>query len=134
MTIPGINLFAVLVSAVASMIIGFVYYGPVFQKQYLDAAGFTIEEAQTTPPSYYGASFVFALVEAFFLAVLLRSMGSTGVASGLVGGFMVWLGFVATITGANALFDKTSLRLWLLQNGNNLLVLLAMGAILAVWQ
>lgn len=133
MAFPAVNWLAIVVSAVASMVIGFIYYGPIFQKQYLEAAGFTMEEAQATPPTYYGATFVLALVEAFFLAVLLRTMGSTSLASGLLGGFMIWLGFVATVTGANALFDRTSLRLWLLQNGNNLLVLLAMGAILAVW-
>lgn len=134
MVLAAVNWLAVLVCGVASMVIGFIYYGPIFQSQYLEAAGFTMEEAEATPPTYYGATFVFALVEAVFLAMLLRAMGSTGPLSGMVGGFLVWLGFVATVTGANALFDKTSLRLWLLQNGNNLLVLLTMGAILGVWQ
>lgn len=129
----AVNWLAVLVCGVASMVVGFVYYGPIFQKQYLEAAGFTMEEAQATPPTYYGASFVFALVEAVILAVLMGAMGSSGVVDGLLAGFMVWLGFVATVTGANALFDKTSTRLWLLQNGNNLIVLLVMGVILALW-
>lgn len=130
----AVNWLAVLVCGVASMVVGFVYYGPIFQKQYLEAAGFTMEEAAATPPTYYGATFVFALVEAAFLAVLMGAMGSSGVADGLLAGFLVWLGFVATVTGANALFDKRSSRLWLLQNGNNLIVLLVMGVILAVWQ
>ncbi len=134
MVFPTVNWLAILISSVVSMVIGFVYYGPVFQRQYLEAAGFSMEEAQAISPSYYGLTFLFTLVEAFFLAVLLKSMGSSGVGGGLVGGFMVWLGFVATVTGANALFDKTSLRLWSLQNGHNLLVLLVMGVILAAWQ
>lgn len=133
MMFSAVNWLAVLVCGIASMVVGFVYYGPIFQRQYLEAAGFTMEEAQATPPTYYGASFVFALVEATFLALLMAAMGSTGVGDGLLAGFMVWLGFVATVTGANALFDKTSSRLWLLQNGNNLLVLLVMGVILALW-
>jgi len=133
MLFANVNWVAVLVSAVASMVVGFLWYSPpLFQKAYLAEIGKTAEDAAAAPPTNYLISFVLAIVEAFFLSTLISAMGNPGVGSGLAAGFMVWLGFVATTSAANSLFGDRTFRLWYVQNGNHLLTLLAMGAIIGV--
>jgi hypothetical protein len=133
MPLANVNWIAVVLSAVASMVVGFVWYSPpLFQKAYLAEIGKTTEDAAATPPTNYLISLVLAVVEAIFLSGLVGAMGNTGVGSGLGAGFMVWLGFVATTSGANTLFGDRTFRLWYVQNGNHLLTLLAMGAIIGL--
>jgi hypothetical protein len=133
MLLANVNWIAVVLSAVASMVVGFIWYSPpLFQKAYLAEIGKSAEEAAAVPPTNYLISFVLAIIEAIFLSSLVGAMGNPGVASGLAAGFMVWLGFVATTSAANTLFGDRTFRLWYVQNGNHLLTLLAMGAIIGL--
>jgi F0F1-type ATP synthase membrane subunit c/vacuolar-type H+-ATPase subunit K len=133
MLFSNLNWIAVVLSAVASMVVGFVWYSPpLFQKAYLAEIGKTAEEAAATPPTNYLISLVLAIIEAIFLSGLVGAMGSAGVGSGLVAGFLVWVGFVATTSAANTLFGDRTFRLWYVQNGNHLLTLLAMGVIIGL--
>jgi len=133
MLLANVNWVAVLVSAVASMVVGFLWFSPpLFQKAYLAEIGKTAAEAAATPPTNYLISFVLAIVEAVFLSSLIGAMGNAGVGAGLAAGFFVWLGFVATTSGANTLFGDRTFRLWYVQNGNHLLTLLVMGAIIGL--
>ena len=74
------------------------------------------------------------LVMAYVLAHFVVYTKSTTVATGLQCGFWTWLGFVATSIGTNYLFERRPLRLFLVNSGYNLVSLLGMGAVLAVWQ
>lgn len=133
MSLANVNWVAVILSAVASMVVGFIWYSPpLFQKAYLAEIGKTAEDAAAAPPTNYLISFVLAIVEAVFLSGLIGAMGNAGLGSGLTAGFLVWLGFVATTSAANTLFGDRTFRLWYVQNGNHLLTLLAMGAILGL--
>ncbi len=135
MSLPSVNLLAVLVAGFSSLVVGFVYYsGPLLQNPWLEEIGRTVEEAAQVPPTHFLLSFLLALVEAYVLAVLIATMGSTGVVAGILSGLLVWAGFVAPTSGANALFGGRTLRLWLIQNGNHLITLVVMGVILALWQ
>lgn len=61
-------------------------------------------------------------------------MGPRGhVREALIAGFLVWLGFVATRKGTSALFEQRSRKLVGLDVGHDLIALLAMGVILAIW-
>jgi hypothetical protein len=133
MLLSNVNWIAVVLSAVASKVVGFIWYSPpLFQKPYLAEIGKTAEETAAIPPTNYLISFVLAIIEAIFLAGLVGSMGGTGVGSGLAAGFLVWVGFVATTSAANTLFGDRTFRLWYVQNRNHLLTLLAMGAIIGL--
>ena len=52
---------------------------------------------------------------------------------GLLVGFHVWLGFVATVQFTSALFTKQSMKLFAINTGYQLVCYLAMAAILTVW-
>jgi hypothetical protein len=51
---------------------------------------------------------------------LIDVLGSTGAMAGLQAGFMVWLGFVATPSAANAAFDDRGWTLWGIEARNPL--------------
>lgn len=136
-----INLLAVFVAAISSMVMGFLWYSPVlFARAWMREMGYDpndkarIQEMQKSAGPAYGGSFVASLVTAYILALLLHELGADNVHLGLGIGFHVWLGFVATVQFTGALFMKQSRKLFAINTGYQLVCYLVMGAILAVWR
>lgn len=79
----NINL-AVLVSVIVSMIVGSIWYGPVFGKKWMKLVGVTkedMEKGKKEMQKTYGMMFAGSLVTSFVLAVTigmapLRSIGT----------------------------------------------------------
>ena len=141
MQIP-INYLAVGGAAVVSMVIGFLWYGPVFGKMWIALSGFTQDQMNAAKKKgmakQYGLMFVGSLVMAYVLAHALvfssAYMKVSGVSAGLSVGFWNWLGFIAPVTLGAVLWEGKSPKLWALNNGYYLVTLLAMGVILTLWQ
>lgn len=137
-----VNYIAVFAAAVVSMIIGYLWYGPVFGKPWMKEMGFTKEKMDAAMKKgmakTYGFMFVGSLVMSYVLAhstVFAASyLKMTGAPAGLMSGFWNWLGFVAPVTLGSLLWENKSWKLWLLNNGYYLVTLMAMGTVLAVWQ
>jgi hypothetical protein len=53
---------------------------------------------------------------------------------GALAGFWVWLGFMATLLVSLWGYENRSLKLIAINLGNNLIALVLMGALLAVWR
>jgi hypothetical protein len=140
MYVMGINLWSVLVAAVATMVVGFLWYSPLlFARPWMVLMGYDpndkakLAEMQQGAGKMYGLSFVASLVSA---AVLAKIIAITTVNSALYGmkvGSAVWLGFVATVQLTGVLFAKQPTKLYLINTGYQLVCYLVMGAILAVW-
>jgi hypothetical protein len=134
MDFSSINWLAVVACVVSNMIIGSVWYNPAaFYETWRKGLGKTGTEGASPAPIMWGLTVLAAFVEAVFVSVLVKSMGGT-VAAGLQTGFMVWLGFVATTSIVNHLFAGRPWVVWLIETGNHLVTLLAMGAILGAWR
>ncbi|MBI4134573.1 MAG: DUF1761 domain-containing protein [Candidatus Sungbacteria bacterium] len=140
--IVSINYLAVLAAAVAGMVVGFLWYGPIFGKLWMRLSGMTgqqLSEAKvkgmTTP---YLLAFVGTLVMSYVLAHSLIFASSylavSRASAGLMAGFWSWLGFVAPVTLGSVLWEGKSWKLWFLNNGHYLVVLLLMGVILSIWK
>ena len=82
-----VNWLAVLVAGIVPMIVGFLWYGPLFSKRWLELMETTAEEIQKNfnPLKTHGASFVLALVTAFILAQLFAGMGGPESVSSMTG-------------------------------------------------
>jgi hypothetical protein len=136
-----INYVAVAVAAIATMIIGFAWYGPLFGKVWSRLMGWgemtpeKMKEMQKKAMPAYAVNFVGALVMGYVLAHSLvfasAYLNQSGISAGLMSGFWNWLGFVAPVTLGAALWDGKPLKLWFINAGYYLVVLLTMGAILA---
>lgn len=133
-----INYLAVLLAAISSMVLGFLWYGPLFGKTWMNLSGLTKEKMDKAKAKgmsvQYGIAFVGSLVMSYVLAHSLVFAASyfktSGVSAGLMVGFWNWLGFIAPVTLGIVLWDGKSWKLWILTNAYYLVSLLLMGVIL----
>ncbi len=131
-----VNYVAVLVCAIASMVIGSVWYGPLFGKTWTKLVGLTkedLEKGKKTMPQTYSMMFVTSLITSFVLAVTISMAPMPGMMTGITGAFWVWLGFVAAVKYSDVLFEKKPLRLYFIEIGYYFVFLLVAGLILGSW-
>jgi hypothetical protein len=137
----NLNFFAVLLAAISTMVVGFLWYSPIlFAKPWMREMGYDLndqvkvkEMQKSAGPAYFG-SFLASLVTAFILALFFHWLHVESLHYGLLVGFHVWLGFVATVQLTGVLFMKQSMKLFAINTGYQLVCYLVMGAILAAWR
>ncbi len=135
MHFAGLSLFAIVLAAVVSFMFGWLWYGILFPKQWMAAAGKTEADlkAQGGPtPTPFVISFVALLVMAWVLAGVIGHLGTGAITlrSGVIAGALMWLGFVATTLAVNHAFQGAKPILTLLDGGHWLGVLLLQGAVI----
>ena len=130
-----VNYLSILVSAIAFMIIGFLWYGPLFGKPWMEAANMTSESMRGASKGSMIIVFICALVSSFVLGVLLKSLLITtvNIASAIELAIIVWLGFVATTMLHRVLFEKSTLKLWLINASQSLVAFIIGVLILTLW-
>ena len=135
---PPINYLAVLGAALFSIVLGSLWYGPLFGKLWMKLSGHKPSDAAKDKMGMlYALATIGSLVQAYVLAHSLifasAYTNTTGLPSGLVAGFWNWLGFIAPVTLGDVLWYGKPWKLWILNNAYYLTSLLVMGAILALW-
>jgi len=140
MNCMGVNLLAMLVAAIATMVVGFVWYSPLlFARPWMSSMGYDPndkakqDEMRKGAGELYAISFICSLVAAFVLARIIHMATIHTALHGMKIGGGVWLGFVTTVQLTDKLFSKKPFKLYLINTGYQLVCFLAMGAILAVW-
>ncbi len=132
-----INYLAVLVSAVVSFAIGFLWYGQLFGKQRAVMTGFSknsMKSMKIKPAVSMSLGFFSMLLMSYVLAMFVFFTQSSTIMSGITLGFWIWLGFIATTTIGGVLWENKSPRIYILNNAYNLISILAMAVILSVWK
>ena len=140
MTFMSVNLWSVLVAAIATMVVGFLWYSPLlFARPWMVAMGYDpedkakMQEMQKNAGKSYAISFVASLVSAFVLGKVIDVTTVNTALYGMKVGFAIWLGFVTTVQLTAKLFGNQSTKLYLINTGYQLVCYLVMGAILAIW-
>ncbi|MEX0881570.1 MAG: DUF1761 domain-containing protein [Candidatus Saccharimonadales bacterium] len=129
-----INIWAVLVAAVVSMVVGSFWYSKsLFGKEWAKLVGRKLEEMGGGGRGYAVAA-VGALIQAYILAHFVQYTGATTFWDGIVTGSWLWLGFVAVVIAVNMVFEGRSWALWKINAGYFLVVLLINGGLLAAWR
>ena len=128
-----VNYLAVLAAAVATFALGGLWYSPaLFGKVWQREAGVTEEKMKSANmPLIFGLTFVLALIAAWVFALFLGPRPP--MALGLGAGFSAGLCWVAASLGINYLFERKSLKLWLINGGYHTLQFTIIGLILALW-
>ncbi|MEK7201885.1 MAG: DUF1761 domain-containing protein [Patescibacteria group bacterium] len=134
-----INYLAVVVSAIAAMVVGYLWYGPLFGRQWRHLMGVTKESmSQKFMTQTYTIMFISVLVMAGVLAHNLvfgsAFLNLSGVTAGIQVGFWNWLGFVVPVSLGTVLWERKPWKLWFINAGYYLVVMVKMGIILALWQ
>lgn len=131
-----INYWAVVGAAVASMVVGTLWYGPVFGKPWMAMTGLTKESLKTmalSPVQAMGLGLVNSLLMAYVLGYFASAFGAVSAVEALVLAFWVWLGFVATAQISGFLWEGKSFTLFLLNTGYSLVTYAVMALILVLF-
>ena len=141
MKFVGVNLWAVFASALAAMVVGFVWYSPLlFARSWMVLMGYdpndkakTKEMQNSAGPSYM-MSLVASVISAAVLGEIIALAAINTALNGMKVGLAVWLGFVTTVQLTNSLFSRQPAKLYAINTGYQLVCYLAMGAIMGAWR
>lgn len=157
------NIYAILVSALVTLLVGFVWYSPkVFGTIWMNETGITEEKAkQSNMLKVFGLTIFYSLMLAFILpALVIHQMGALGMVGGdpalakesytafladygdafrtfkhgALHGFMSGLFIALPITAINSLFEQKSWKYILINAGYWIVSMTIMGAIICGWK
>tara|TARA_Y100000310_G_scaffold144893_3_gene144195 strand:- start:19317 stop:19739 length:423 start_codon:yes stop_codon:yes gene_type:complete len=133
-----VNLVAVVVTAIIVMVIGALWYSPLFfGKTWAKHSGMTKKDiAKTKKKSMnkqYFLGFVTTLIMTYVLAYFLAILNITTAREGMQIAFWIWIGFFATTQFGTVLWEGKSAQLYYLNATHYLVSLLIMGLLLTVW-
>lgn len=136
-----INYWAVLVCGVVSMIIGSIWYGPLFGKTWMRIIGATNQDVETRKKMQkaagplYVVQFLLTLFQAYVLAYYIAGWSD---ASGVVNALWIWAAFIMpTVAGACMWTNDSRQIAWsrfLIQAGYQLVLFIVFGLILGMWK
>ena len=116
------------VCMIAAFAIGGLWYGPLFQKPWMEDTGMT-EEMQGHPAKVFGGAAVFALIGALTVNLLLdRTIGLIAHTSG---GLIIGVA-AASAFGINYMFSAKPRRLLYIDGSYTILMFGAMGLIVGL--
>ena len=138
----NINYLAILVSGVASMVVGFIWYGLFFKKAYMKViCGDTvmspeaIKEAQKRMGGVYFLQFILSIWTAYVLAWVVTN---GGIGSSVTIAFWIWFGFVMPTIAGGAMWSgkarKLAWNMFFIVASAQLVTFVVMGAIIGAWK
>ena len=131
MDIP-INYLAIAIGTVAAMILGWLWYGPIFGKPWKRLVGDPKPRAAVVFPIAIVATFATGYVIAYVTGVTSIALGNGYLVPALLTAFFLWLGFSAARSLISTLFQAKPIRLWLLNTGHDLAVALVIATIIGL--
>ena len=133
----GINWLAVAACGLGTIVVGFLWYGPLFGGPWGRLTGWTDDKVREVSRGRmvltFAGTIVAGLVMMSVLAMVLRLAAMATVADSLILAGLVWLGFTAATTASSFLFERRPLALWLIEEGYYLVTLLLGSVVLALW-
>ena len=135
-----VNIVAVLLASIVSMILGFLWYSPIILgKPWMKEKGMnmeTMKKEQKEMGKWYLISFVLSLITAYVLAhVIALSLNFFHYPkhqTGLTSAFWMWLGFVMPVQATATLFGNRNWKLFGIDTGYQLVSLIGMGVVLGI--
>ena len=133
LSLETINYWAVIVSALTAFIIGGLWYSLLFEKSWMKENNFDEESLKKgNMGMIFGGAFIFSLIISFVLALILGPDRNAMI--GASTGFMASLFWVATAMGITYLFERKSMKLFLINAGYHVITFTLIGFILGIWR
>ena len=137
-----INWIAVIVAALVPMILGYIWYVPLFGKQWQASLNFTDEDVKSGNMGLiYGLSLVMALILAIALGPIIEGLHAHSAEGsfhtfkhGMLHGAMISFFVSIPVLVSNSLFQKNSLKNILINAAYWMLTMAIMGGIIDAWQ
>lgn len=133
-----VNWTAVLAAAADCMVLGSLWYGPLFGKAWMKSMGWDPNQPMTPEKKKAGNKAMMwmvpvSLLTAYVLAHFVDYTASVTWAEGAQTGFWIWLGFQLTLLIQSVIFEGKKRETMVINASYQLAALTTMGAILAVW-
>jgi di/tricarboxylate transporter len=135
-----VNYYAILVCGILAMVFGYLWYGPLFGKKWLQVVGATKLDLEARKKmeanvwKLYLLQFLLALFQVWVLAYYIQGWEE---ASGLTNALWIWAAFVVPVIAGTAMWNNDSAKIswtrFLLQAGYQLICFVAFGLILGAW-
>lgn len=124
------DIWAVLVAALSSFLVGGLWYSPVLFGKLWNSENGSLPEGGH-PAKVFGVSFAFSLVAAAAFAVLVGP--SPPLETSMKMGALAGIGLVAASFGINYQFAQRSFKLWLIDGGYHAAQFLLFGVVFGLW-
>jgi len=135
MKFAEINLLAIALSGVANVIIGGLWYGPLFGKAWMNLVT-KINKNLKKKQEGIVRSMIIGTLGAMVLAVVLNLIlimaNAKTLFQGFHVGFFVWLGIAAVLRLNGVLFEKRPFRLFMINASFDLILILAISSIIVL--
>ncbi len=133
-----VNYIAVIVASIVSFVIGMLWYSPfLFGNLLMKASGINKKDIEKSKKKGMGKklliAFITTIIMVYVLAYLLDILNYNDAVSGGLVGFLIWLGFMATIGLGRILWEGKTFSFYLINTLHELVSLVVIGAILGAW-
>lgn len=131
------NVWSVVVAALSGIVLGTLWYGPLFQKPWMKYVGLTKESMKSmamTPLQAVAGGFVTAVLTAYVFAWLAQALGLTTAGDALGMAFWTWVGFAVPLSASGWLWEGKSYKLSLIYAGYYLVSWSAAALIVTLWK
>ncbi len=135
-----INYMAVFVCAVLSMVLGAVWYGPLFGKKWMEILGTdpkdtkAIKKMQKEAGPMYMVQFLITLFQVYVFAYYVKGWSDV---SGITNAFWVWIAFIVPTLAGSAMWtnekSENKRARFLIQAGYQLVLFTMFGFVLGAW-
>ena len=135
MPLEHVNWLAVVAAAVATFVLGGLWYSPaLFGRAWMTASGVDETRIRTgNKAMIFGLALVFSLVMSANLAMFLADAKTT-TSWGATAGFLAGFGWVALAIAIIALFERRSWKYIFINGGYMTVAFVVMGLILGGWR
>lgn len=137
----AINYWAILVCGISAMVLGALWYGPLFGKKWMEIIGATEmdkakrKEMQKQAGPLYGIQFVLVLFQVLVLAHLIADTTKVG---GLERALWICAAFIIPTIAGSAMWNNDSTRVkwsrFLIQSGYQTICFIIFGLVLQYWK
>ncbi|MCY3885705.1 MAG: DUF1761 domain-containing protein [Gammaproteobacteria bacterium] len=128
----ALNWLAIFLATLASFVLGYLWYGPVFGNAWLAAQGKTADDIKPSATPFI-ITFFTTLATCIAMAVILQMLSVTNLAGGALLGLVVGLAFITCSNISDGAYCGWSWKLVAIQSGYRTVYCVLMGMILAVW-
>lgn len=146
MDIITINWWAVIVAAIVSMVIGSIWFGPLFGKKWMEIMGANFDDLSDEEKKkkmkeagwLYAIQFILSLITTYILAhYIIGWQPQPGAMGGIINSLWIWLGFIMPTLAGGAIWSGKPKRLawnmfWI-NASYNFVLYVVFGAILGGW-
>jgi ABC-type transport system involved in cytochrome c biogenesis permease component len=129
-----IDWLGILVATVAAMVIGGLWYGPLFGKQWMGYIGKTPEQLKAQGPGLgYVAALLSSLLTAIVSTYVTQWATADGFLEGVAVGAIIWLGYTIGGVVVGGVFEGRPWGLIMLNSGNALVTIALVSGIVAAF-